>query len=49
MNNKPFNKNEDPVAILSGFIAAIVLGVISENIRITRVRIIEPSNTFPPK
>ena len=35
--------------MLSGFIAAMVFGVISENIKITIVRIIDPNNTLPPK
>ena len=39
----------DLVATLSGFIAAIVFGVISENINITKVSITEPNKTLPPK
>ena len=41
--------NDDLVAKLSSLIAAIVFGVISEKINITMVKIIDPSNTFPPK
>jgi len=40
--NKDLNKNDDFEAKPSGFIAAIVFGVISENIRITIVKIKEP-------
>ena len=44
-----FKINDDFVATLSGFIAAIVLGVISENIKIIMVNIIDPIKTLPPK
>ena len=44
-----FNINDDFVAKLSGLIVAIVLGVISEKIKMTMVRITEPTNTLPPK
>ena len=42
-------KKEDLAATLSGLMAAIVFGVISENIKITIVRMIDPSKTFPSK
>ena len=48
-NNNTLSNKEDLIAKLSGLIAAIVFGVISENIRITSVRITEPKSTFPPK
>ena len=44
-----FSSHEDFVANFSGYTLAIVFGVISEKIRIIRVRMIEPSNTFPSK
>ena len=46
---KIFNKKDALVATLSGFIAAIVFGVISENIKIMIVSIIDPYKTLPPK
>jgi hypothetical protein len=43
------NSQDERSANRSGKTEAIVLGVISENIKITIVRIIEPTRTFPPK
>ena len=49
MITSQFNSQDDLVAKVSGWTLAIVFGVISEKIKITKVRIIEPSKTFPPK
>jgi hypothetical protein len=49
INKRAFNNREDLLAKLSGFTAAIVLGVISEKISIQPVNKIAPSNTLPPK
>ena len=43
------NSQDERSAKRSGKTEAIVFGVISENIKITIVRIIEPIKTFPPK
>jgi nanoRNase/pAp phosphatase (c-di-AMP/oligoRNAs hydrolase) len=48
-NNNTLSNKEDLIAKLSGLIAAIVFGVISEKIRITSVSMTEPKSTFPPK
>ena len=47
--SRPLRRNDDFVANTSGFIAAIVFGVISENMSITIVRRIDPRNTLPSK
>ena len=49
INSNNFKSRDDLIAKLSGFIAAIVFGVISEKINITRVSRIDPNRTFPPK
>ena len=49
MYTRIFNIKDDLVAKLSGLMAAIVFGVISEKIKITIVKIIDPRTTFPPK
>jgi small nuclear ribonucleoprotein (snRNP)-like protein len=43
------NSHDERSANRSGKTVAIVLGVISEKIKMTIVRIIEPNKTFPPK
>jgi hypothetical protein len=49
MTTNSFNSHEDLVAKFSGYTLAMVFGVISEKINITRVKIIEPSKTLPSK
>ena len=44
-----FNNKDDLLAKLSGFTAAIVFGVISENIKMKVVSKTAPRRTFPPK
>ncbi len=46
---KPFRIQDDFSANFSGYTVAMVLGVISEKIKMTMVRITEPTNTLPPK
>ena len=45
----PLRTHDDFSANFSGYTVAIVLGVISEKIKITMVRITEPTKTLPPK
>ncbi|MEY2973476.1 MAG: hypothetical protein RI886_1253, partial [Pseudomonadota bacterium] len=43
------NNHDDFSANFSGYTEAIVFGVISENIKMTIVKMIEPTSTLPPK
>ena len=45
----PLRIHDDFSANFSGYTVAMVLGVISEKIKMTMVRITEPTNTLPPK